>query len=67
VAAGKTDAEVLEALYWSALSRPPTDRERTAILTMLGRTPGADPGAARRGLEDLTWAVLTSTEFLFAH
>jgi hypothetical protein len=67
VAAGHTNAEMLDELYWSALSRPPTDRERTAILAALGRTPGADPDAMRRGLEDLTWAVLTSTEFLFAH
>ncbi len=25
------------------------------------------PRARRRSLEDLAWAVLTSTEFLFAH
>lgn len=66
-AAGKSNAEVLDELYWTALSRPPTDRERTAILAALDRTPGTDPEAQRRGLEDLAWAVLTSTEFLFAH
>jgi hypothetical protein len=67
VAAGRSNAEVLDELYWSALSRPPTARERTAILAALERTPGADPDARRRGLEDLAWAVLTSTEFLFTH
>jgi hypothetical protein len=67
VTGGRSNAEVLDELYWSALSRPPSDRERAAILSTLDRTPGADPDARRRGLEDLTWAVLTSTEFLFAH
>jgi hypothetical protein len=67
VAAGRSNAEVLDELYWSALSRPPTARERTAILAALERTPGADLDARRRGLEDLAWAVLTSTEFLFTH
>jgi hypothetical protein len=67
VEAGQSNAEVLEELYWSALSRPPSPRERTAILAVLDRTPGGDPGARRRGLEDLAWAVLTSTEFLFTH
>jgi hypothetical protein len=66
-AAGRSTAEVLDELYLTALSRPPTDRERAAILAALERTPGADPDARRRGLEDLAWAVLTSTEFLFAH
>lgn len=67
VADGRSNAEVLDELYWSALSRPPTARERTAILAALEHTPGADPDARRRGLEDLAWAVLTSTEFLFTH
>jgi len=66
-AEGRTNAEVLDELYLSALSRPPGERERAAILAALERTPGADPDARRRGLEDLAWAVLTSTEFLFAH
>ena len=66
-AAGRSNAEVLDELYWSALSRPPTARERTAILAALERSPGADLDARRRGLEDLAWAVLTSTEFLFTH
>jgi hypothetical protein len=66
-AEGRTNAEVLDELYLSALSRPPGEGERAAILAALERTPGADPDARQRGLEDLAWAVLTSTEFLFAH
>ena len=67
VAASDSPGEIIDELYWSALSRPPTARERTAILAALERTPGADPDARRRGLEDVAWAVLTSTEFLFTH
>ena len=62
----KSNAEILDELYWSALSRPPTAHERTGILSALGSGED-DPAARRRKLEDLGWAVLTSTEFLFNH
>jgi hypothetical protein len=67
VAEGKSNSEVLDELYWSALSRAPTERERAAIMAAVGREPSADPDARRRALEDLAWAILTSTEFLFTH
>lgn len=67
VAGGRTNADVIDEIYWSALSRPPTGRERAALLAKLGDGAGADPAIRRRTLEDLGWAVLTSTEFLFAH
>jgi hypothetical protein len=67
VAQGRSNDEALTELYWSALSRPPSARERGAILARLGDDRAADPAARRRSLEDLAWAVLTSTEFLFAH
>jgi hypothetical protein len=67
VAAGRSNAEVIDELYWSALSRPPTARERTALLARIGDGAGVAPAMRRRALEDVAWAVLTSTEFLFAH
>ncbi len=66
LAQGRSNAEVLDELYWSALSRPATAQERAGILAALGDDQ-ADAAARRRVLEDLAWAVLTSTEFLFNH
>jgi hypothetical protein len=66
VAAGKSNGEVLDELFYSALSRPPTAAEQTALLARLG-DDDAEPAQRRHTLEDLAWAVLTSTEFLFAH
>jgi hypothetical protein len=66
VAGGRSNAEVLDELYLSALSRRPSSAEAHAILASLGE-PATDPQARRRQVEDLAWAVLTSTEFLFNH
>ena len=60
MAAEKPDAEAVETLFWTALSRPPGDAERarsTAYLTAAGDR--------RRALEDLAWALLNSKEFVF--
>ena len=67
VAAGKSNGEIVEQLYLSALSRHPTDAERTGILADLDRTPAADATAHRRQMEDVAWALATSREFLFNH
>jgi hypothetical protein len=66
VAEGRSNDEALTELYWSALSHPPSTRQRAAILERLG-DDSADPALRRRNLEDLAWALMTSTEFLFAH
>jgi hypothetical protein len=66
VAANPTNDEALTELYYAALSRPPTAGERSAILARLA-DERADPALRRRSLEDLAWALVTSTEFLFAH
>ncbi|MBX6315056.1 MAG: DUF1553 domain-containing protein [Isosphaeraceae bacterium] len=68
-----TAAEILDWLYRAALSRPPTEAERSRLLAILdGATAGlADEKAAaearRQAIEDLFWALLTSKEFLFNH
>jgi hypothetical protein len=67
VDAGKSNAEILDQLYLSALSRRPTDEERTAILADLDKTPAATAPDRRRQMEDLAWALVTSREFLFNH
>jgi hypothetical protein len=62
-AASRSNSDVLDDLYLSALSRHPSSAERTAILARLSETSGD----TRRTLEDLAWAVMTSREFLFNH
>ena len=62
IADGKTDAEIIDQLYLTALSRPPlTEEQQTAqshIQSNEDRT---------RALEDIAWAVINSKEFLFQH
>jgi hypothetical protein len=54
--------EWIRELYWTALSRPPTDAEVQQALATL-----AAAESKRQGLEDLAWALLNSQEFLLHH
>ncbi len=56
-AANQSPAKIIDRLYLAALSRPPSDHERTAALEMLGAQPTAE------NLQDLLWAVLMLPEF----
>ena len=58
LAAGKSDAEIVEELYLAALCRPPSARA-TAALAMIGRTKDR-----RAALEDLLWGLVNAKEFL---
>ena len=64
LAAGRSDAELVEEAYLAGLSRFPTDEERAAMLDVLA---GADDADRRIALEDLYWGLLSSREFLFQH
>jgi hypothetical protein len=55
---------IIEELYLSALSRYPTDAEKTKLLKTLEE---AGEKERRQVLEDIFWAVLSSREFLFSH
>ncbi len=58
VSSEKDDRKVIEEVYLSCLSRPPTDKESSEI--KLGE------GAKRlEGAQDLAWALLNSPAFLF--
>lgn len=61
---GKSDTEIVDELYLAALSRPPHDDERAALLQVLRETPADE---RRDAVEDLFWSVLSSREFLFNH
>ena len=58
------EAQMVDELYLSALSRYPTPKEKTEILQTLAAAPADERRAA---LEDLCWGVLSSTEFLLNH
>ena len=48
----------VDDLVMSILGRPPTEREKTKTLQHLNESP-------ETGLQDLTWALLNTSEFLF--
>ncbi|MBR90201.1 MAG: hypothetical protein CMO66_02870 [Verrucomicrobiales bacterium] len=62
LAAGKADAEVIDELYLAALSRRPSEAERKIITAHLAKSK--DRNAA---YENILWALLNKTEFLFQH
>jgi hypothetical protein len=70
---GLSDQRILEHLFVTAFSRYPGDNERQTMLAELQKarlvkgTPEAQLEARRQALEDMTWALLTSKEFLFNH
>lgn len=57
----RSDQEIVEQLYWSALSRPPTNAELGST-KQLFETAGSDRLPV---LQDIAWAVLNAKEFLF--
>lgn len=51
--------DIIDELYWSALSRPPSAEELQTAVALVD-------GAANRhsALEDILWALVTSSVFL---
>ncbi|MFH5804196.1 DUF1549 domain-containing protein [Alienimonas sp. DA493] len=64
LAAGKSDAALIEEAYLASVNRLPTDQEVAAVLEVL---EAAEGDAKRLALEDLYWGLLSSREFLFQH
>jgi len=62
LSSGSTDAEILDALYLRTLSRTPSPKTRTAMLTHVSSSPDR-----RRGWEDVVWTLLNSQEFIYQH
>jgi hypothetical protein len=57
---GMEPAAIVESLYWTALSRPPTATELDGVMQLVTET-----GDLRLVLEDLTWALLNAKELVF--
>jgi hypothetical protein len=53
--------DIVRELYWTVLSRPPSQQEQSAAVELLST---AD---RRQALEDLTWALMTSNEYVLRH
>jgi hypothetical protein len=56
---GKTDVEIVDDFYWTALSRAPADEERKAAVGMLAKAKNR-----RMALEDIVWALVNAKEFV---
>ena len=64
IAAGRSDAEIVEELFLAGYGRPPSDTERKRALAHLAT---AAKGREQQAAEDVLWAILNSKEFMFNH
>ena len=58
----KTPQQIIEELYILCLSRKPTEQEMATLTAAIAAEPDA-----KKGLEDVFWALGNSREFLFNH
>jgi Protein of unknown function (DUF1553)/Protein of unknown function (DUF1549) len=68
---GFSDEQIVDYLYLAAFSRHPKDSERAALVEALStaehqKVEGVDD-PRRAALVDMSWAMLTSEEFMFNH
>ena len=59
---GSEDKQIVEEFYLSALSRFPTAREAAGLERMIAEQP-----SRREGFRSLTWALISSREFVHNH
>lgn len=59
----KSDTEIVEEIYLGTLSRFPTERERSVVLSAFS----AEETPRHQAIEDVLWAVLNTKEFLYNH
>ncbi len=62
LSAKKSDKDILEELYFTALARAPEPDEVAVALAHVARAKDR-----RKGWEDVLWAILNTREFLFRH
>jgi hypothetical protein len=59
IEAKKTDEQIIDELYWTALSRPPASDERAGMVEHVRAAKDR-----RKALEDVAWALLNAKEFV---
>jgi hypothetical protein len=59
MASGKSNAQIIDELYWSALTRAPSITESAAAVAHVDRAEDR-----RKGLEDVAWSLLNAKEFV---
>lgn len=59
VSSDRSTEDILQDLYWTALTRPPSATEQQALTDYVNARPDR-----RTALEDIAWAVMNSHEFL---
>jgi hypothetical protein len=62
---GQSNAEIVEEIYLSALSRFPSEDERQSVPKYFGI--GEDKKARSQAIQDFVWAILNTKEFMFNH
>jgi hypothetical protein len=62
LASNASDTQIVEELYLSALTRPPTSEEQTLALQFVATAP-----SRKEGVEDLLWTLLNLPEFALGH
>jgi hypothetical protein len=67
LAAGDSDAAIVDRVFLLALARKPTDGERRKFLEVLSESGKGGAQSRREAVEDVVWGLLTSREFLFNH
>lgn len=65
---GKSDADILEDLYFAAFARSPTETEKTRMLAYIASKIDTSKKDSRDlALQDALWALVNTKEFLFNH
>ncbi|HSI36948.1 MAG: DUF1549 and DUF1553 domain-containing protein [Phycisphaerae bacterium] len=59
IESGASAETLIDDVYWSALSRPASDDERTALAGHIAKSTDK-----RKAVEDVLWAILNSKEFV---
>ncbi len=62
IKAGKTDEQILDELFWTAVSRAPMKEEAARTLAHLKENPDR-----RKGFEDVVWALMNAKEFVMRY
>ncbi|MCA9028743.1 MAG: DUF1549 domain-containing protein [Planctomycetaceae bacterium] len=62
ISSGRSVHEIIVELYWTTLTRAPTNEEINMAIAHCQEAADSEPG-----LEDLLWALVNSNEFLLRH